>query len=85
MKYKGIIFDLDGVLVHTDQLHFRAWKKIADEKGIEFDEEINNQLRGVSRMESLEIILRKYEGPEAFPKMTRKLLQKKKTIITEKN
>lgn len=64
MKYKGIIFDLDGVLVHTDQLHFRAWKKIADEKGIEFDEEINNQLRGVSRMESLEIILRKYDGPE---------------------
>ena len=56
MKFKGILFDLDGVLVHTDKLHYRAWKKIADECGILFNEEINNLLRGVSRMESLEII-----------------------------
>lgn len=60
MKFKGILFDLDGVLVHTDKLHYRAWKKIADECGILFNEEINNLLRGVSRMESLEIILRNY-------------------------
>ncbi|MDE5910420.1 MAG: beta-phosphoglucomutase [Lachnospiraceae bacterium] len=63
MKFKGIIFDLDGVLVHTDKLHYRAWKKIADARGISFNEEMNNLLRGVSRMESLEIILRNYHGP----------------------
>lgn len=60
MKYKGIIFDLDGVICFTDKYHYQAWKKIADELGIYFDENINNRLRGVSRMESLEIILEKY-------------------------
>lgn len=57
MSYKGIIFDLDGVLVFTDQYHYTAWKTIADKLRIPFDEEVNNRLRGVSRMESLEIIL----------------------------
>lgn len=56
-KYKGIIFDLDGVICFTDKYHYQAWKKLADSLGIYFDEEINNRLRGVSRMESLEIIL----------------------------
>lgn len=56
-KYKGIIFDLDGVICYTDKYHYQAWKKLADSLGIYFDEEINNRLRGVSRMESLEIIL----------------------------
>ena len=56
---KGIIFDLDGVLISTDKYHYQAWKSIADEEGIYFDEEINNRLRGVSRMASLEIILEK--------------------------
>ena len=59
MRYKGIIFDLDGVICSTDVYHYQAWKKIADENGIYFDETINNRLRGVSRMESLEIILEK--------------------------
>jgi beta-phosphoglucomutase len=54
---KGIIFDLDGVIVKTDELHYRAWKRLADAEGIFFDREINNHLRGVSRMASLEIIL----------------------------
>ena len=57
MRYENIIFDLDGVLVSTDEYHYQAWKKIADEEGIYFDRAINNRLRGVSRMESLEIIL----------------------------
>jgi len=56
-KIKGIIFDLDGVLVHTDELHYRAWKKVADQLDIPFNREVNNRLRGVSRMESLEIVL----------------------------
>lgn len=57
MKYKGIIFDLDGVICFTDQYHYQAWKEIADEIGVYFDERINNRLRGVSRMASLDIIL----------------------------
>ncbi|MCI2069335.1 MAG: beta-phosphoglucomutase [Bacilli bacterium] len=56
-KYKGVIFDLDGVLVFTDHFHYLAWKKLADEEGIYFDEKINDRLRGVSRMDSLDIIL----------------------------
>ena len=54
---KAVIFDLDGVICFTDQYHYRAWKQMADEIGVYFDEEINNRLRGVSRMASLEIIL----------------------------
>lgn len=57
--YKGILFDLDGVICHTDAYHYRAWKSLADSLGIYFDEKINNRLRGVSRMESLDIILEK--------------------------
>jgi beta-phosphoglucomutase len=56
---KAVIFDLDGVICFTDQYHFKAWKALADEEGIYFDENINNRLRGVSRMDSLEIILEK--------------------------
>lgn len=62
MRYKAVIFDLDGVICHTDQYHYMAWKQVADELGIYFDEEINNRLRGVSRMESFEIILERYDG-----------------------
>ena len=54
---KGLIFDLDGVIVFTDKYHFQAWKEMADKENIYFDEEINNRLRGVSRMDSLNIIL----------------------------
>lgn len=77
MKYKGIIFDLDGVVCFTDQYHYQAWKKMADRIGVYFDEKINNRLRGVSRMESLEIILerstREYSEEE------------KKELAAEKN
>ena len=62
MGLKAAIFDLDGVIVFTDKFHYQAWKKMADGMGIYFDEEINNRLRGVSRMDSLEIILERYEG-----------------------
>lgn len=59
--FKAVIFDLDGVICFTDKYHYQAWKKLADRLGIYFDEEINNRLRGVSRMESLEIILERSE------------------------
>lgn len=54
---KAVIFDLDGVICYTDRYHFQAWKAMADEIDVYFDETINNRLRGVSRMESLDIIL----------------------------
>ena len=59
MKFKGVIFDLDGVLCFTDDYHDQAWKSLADDLNIYFDREINNRLRGVSRMASLDIVLEK--------------------------
>lgn len=50
----GVIFDLDGVIVSTDDCHYLAWKRMADEEGIPFDRKVNERLRGVSRMASLE-------------------------------
>lgn len=55
----AIIFDLDGVICFTDKYHYQAWKELADKEGIYFDEKINDRLRGVSRMQSLNIILEK--------------------------
>lgn len=57
MSIHAVIFDLDGVLVSTDEYHFRAWQQLAFKEDIYFDWEINQRLRGVSRMTSLEIIL----------------------------
>ncbi|MGM9593972.1 MAG: beta-phosphoglucomutase [Candidatus Onthomonas sp.] len=57
LNCKAVIFDLDGVICFTDKFHYQAWKNLADRLGIYFDEQINNRLRGVSRMASLEIIL----------------------------
>lgn len=54
---KACIFDLDGVIVDTALYHFLAWKRLADELGIPFTEEDNEQLKGISRMDSLKIIL----------------------------
>lgn len=54
-----VIFDLDGVICSTDQYHYKAWKALADELNIPFNEKDNEKLRGVSRMESLDIILEK--------------------------
>ena len=57
MEIQAVIFDLDGVIVTTDNCHYLAWKKMADEEGIPFDRTVNERLRGVSRMESLKIVL----------------------------
>ena len=53
---KGFIFDLDGVITDTAELHFKAWKQLADDMGWDFNREVNEQLRGVSRMDSIAII-----------------------------
>lgn len=57
MKKKGFIFDLDGVIVDTAKYHYLAWKKLANSIGIDFSEKQNEQLKGVSRIKSLEKIL----------------------------
>lgn len=77
MKYKGIIFDLDGVICSTDEYHYRAWKQLADRIGVPFGRTVNNRLRGVSRMESLEIILEK--SPVAYSEA------EKQAMAAEKN
>lgn len=77
MNFKAVIFDLDGVLLSTDTYHYRAWKQLADREGIYFDELINERLRGVSRMESLEIILERAE--RAFS------AEEKEAMATQKN
>lgn len=60
MRYKGIIFDLDGVICSTDEYHYQAWQALADRIGAAgFCREDNARQRGVSRMESLEVVLEK--------------------------
>jgi len=59
MVIKGCLFDLDGVIVDTASHHFAAWNKLAEELGVSFDKRDNEQLKGVSRVDSLEFILRK--------------------------
>ena len=60
----AVIFDLDGVLTDTAEYHYLGWKRLADEMGWAFDREQNEQLRGVSRMDSLDLILGDRELPE---------------------
>lgn len=76
MAFKGVIFDLDGVICFTDEYHYLAWKAMADSIGVEFDRTINNRLRGVSRMASLEIILERsaiaYSAEEKLALATKK-------------
>jgi beta-phosphoglucomutase len=57
MAIKACIFDMDGVIVDTAKYHFKAWERLADTLGIPFTEEQNEQLKGVSRVDSLERIL----------------------------
>lgn len=83
MSIEALIFDLDGVLVFTDKLHYQAWKQMADQMGVYFDEEINNRLRGVSRMASLEIILENYQGPALSPEEKERLAGEKNDTYRE--
>ncbi|MCG3148688.1 MAG: Beta-phosphoglucomutase [Verrucomicrobiae bacterium] len=73
---QGVIFDLDGVLVSTDEFHYLGWQRLADSEGIYFDRRINERLRGVSRMESLAILLERatktYSPPEKEAMAARK-------------
>lgn len=66
---KAIIFDLDGVLVSTDELHYRAWKALAGRLGVPFDRVKNDRCRGISRMASLDIVLE--DAPTAYTQAER--------------
>lgn len=80
---KGVIFDLDGVLVSTDELHYNAWKKLAEEIGITgFCRKDNERQRGVSRMASLEVVLEKGDK-EYSPEEKEKLAEKKNNYYIE--
>lgn len=71
---QAVIFDLDGVITDTAEFHYLAWKKLADEEGLPFDRTVNEKLRGISRRESLLIILdgRSRSEAEMQAMMTRK-------------
>ncbi|MFN8631299.1 MAG: glycosyl hydrolase family 65 protein, partial [Chloroflexota bacterium] len=56
-RLRGVVFDLDGVLTDTAELHYRAWQRLADEEGMAFDRSVNERLRGIGRMDSLQIML----------------------------
>jgi beta-phosphoglucomutase len=77
MRYQAVIFDLDGVICHTDEYHYMAWKKIADVLGIDYTPAINHRMRGVDRMASLDILLG--ETGRCFSK------EQKERLAAEKN
>ncbi len=74
MRIKAFLFDLDGVLTDTSELHFLGWKRLAEEEGINFTREDNEALRGVSRRESLNLLLkgRQVTEEQALEMMERK-------------
>lgn len=82
LQYKGVIFDLDGVICFTDKFHYLAWKQVVEPLGVPFDEKINDRLRGVSREHSLEIILEKYDG-ELTQEQKAALCEQKNVVYKE--
>ncbi|MFD0767034.1 beta-phosphoglucomutase [Mucilaginibacter lutimaris] len=78
MNIKACIFDLDGVIVDTAVYHYKAWKRLANEMGFDFTERQNEQLKGVSRMASLDLIL-------GWGNITNKTSEEKDALATQKN
>ncbi|MBH5819394.1 beta-phosphoglucomutase, partial [Neisseria meningitidis] len=75
MTFTAVLFDLDGVITDTAEYHYRAWKKLAEELGIGIDRKFNEQLKGVSRDDSLKRILAhggKTVGEAEFAELTRR-------------
>ena len=77
MKFDGVIFDLDGVLCRTDELHLAAWRALASRLGIKLPPDAAERTRGVGRMESLDIVLGERAGD-----FTR---EQKRALAEEKN
>lgn len=78
---KAVVFDLDGVITDTAHLHFLAWRAVAAEVGITIDEHFNEQLKGISRMDSLQWILQHGGKAEAFDDGQRLMLAGKKNDL----
>ena len=83
MRFEAVIFDLDGVICFTDEYHYLAWKTVTDEINVPFDRKVNNRLRGVSRMESLDIILEKYAGTPLTKDEKSRLAERKNELYRE--
>ena len=79
-ELKGFIFDLDGVITDTAEYHYKSWQKLADEEDLFFNREVNEQLRGVSRMESMEIIL---DGKEVAEDVKKEWTDRKNAYYQE--
>jgi beta-phosphoglucomutase len=77
MNIQGIVFDLDGVITSTDEYNYQSWKVLADRLGIYFDRTINNRCRGISRINSLDVVLEK--APRVYSK------EEKEALCAEKN
>ncbi|WP_225743046.1 beta-phosphoglucomutase [Marinilactibacillus sp. Marseille-P9653] len=76
---KGLVLDLDGVITDTAEYHYLAWKSLAEKIGIEIDRKFNEQLKGISRMESLELILKHGEKEKDYTE------EEKQELATRKN
>lgn len=78
MILKALVFDLDGVLTDTAELHYLAWKKLSDELGLYFDREQNEALKGVSRIGSFEIILKNNDKLDFYSFAEKEMLSNRK-------
>ncbi|NCH74795.1 beta-phosphoglucomutase [Cronobacter sakazakii] len=81
MKPDAVIFDLDGVITDTAHLHFVAWRQVAADIGIAIDEQFNQQLKGISRMGSLERILAWGGKADAFSEAEKASLASRKNAL----
>jgi beta-phosphoglucomutase len=82
MTKKAFIFDLDGVIVDTAKYHFLAWQKLANQIGIEFTHEHNEELKGVSRVRSLDLILKLGNITASQEDKNKWLLEKNEDYLT---
>jgi beta-phosphoglucomutase len=81
MRYKGFIFDLDGVVTDTSEYHFKAWQALGQSIGISFDQTFNESLKGVGRMDSLERILKFGEKSDFFSFEEKSILADQKNSL----
>jgi beta-phosphoglucomutase len=78
---EAVIFDLDGVLTETSRQHFMAWKQLARTLGYELPSEVNERLKGVSRMDSLEVVLKQGGMADTFTAVEKQELANQKNMI----
>lgn len=78
-ELKALIFDMDGVLTDSAELHYQAWKRLSNELGLEFDREQNEALKGISRLGSFEIILKNNDACDVYT------LTEKEALANRKN